>query len=692
MADVLRSVVIHGHFYQPPREDPWSDRVPRQPSAAPFHDWNERIEHECYRAVVAARIPAPDGRIARIINTLDHISFDFGPTLLEWLEREAPGTYQAILAADGRSARRLSGHGNALAMPFHHSILPLASRREKTSEVRWGIEDFRRRFRREPLGMWLPETAVDDETLDVLAKEGIHFTILAPHQVDQAPQGGGPVMYRTGGGRTLALFVYEGGISHDVAFGTLLKDASVWVGRMLAMTERKDGDTLASVATDGETYGHHHPFGEMALAALLDGLARRPGVRVENFSSFLARNPPTEDARLVECSSWSCSHGVERWRSDCGCRMSSTTSTQQEWRRPLREAMEWLNDELSGVFAQEGAALFVDPWGARDAYGSVVGGSEEDLEGFLSRWCRHHLTDPEAVRARELLELARNSLRLFTSCGWFFDDVAGIEARQILRYAARALDLAGDESGALERELLRRLEGAVSNDPKEGNAADVYLRHAKPSRAPHVVAAAGVGVLAQLEPAVGSWEMGAYRGQVRHGHVSLVHAPTGRGWEHRVSVRGRSSDLTVEVETESECYDLTARDLPEPAREKLLRSLRSSLVEAWLTPAERAALSLGEAALPQAVLGALERSLLALSEGVRGQEDAGIDLRVRRVMDLLDLLELLDETVPFAAQTAFWAIWKDDRHKSDPTLRAIAYRLGFHVESRSESGEEEKAP
>ena len=230
----IRSVVIHGHFYQPPREDPWLGQVAAEPSAAPFHDWNERIEQECYRAVVAARLYAPDGRIARIVNTLASISFNFGPTLLEWLEREAPGTYAAVLEADRSSRARHEGHGNAIAMPYHHAILPLASRRDKVTEVRWGIADFRRRFGREPVGMWLPETAVDPETLDVLAAEGMRFTILAPHQVEHAPAGGSPAWYRTPGGRSIGLFVYDGAISHDVAFGTLLKDAAAWQKRLMA--------------------------------------------------------------------------------------------------------------------------------------------------------------------------------------------------------------------------------------------------------------------------------------------------------------------------------------------------------------------------------------------------------------------------------------------------------------------------
>src|SRR6266545_220133 len=273
---LTRSIVIHGHFYQPPRDDPWTGAIPVEPSAAPYHDWNERIERECY------------GPVSK---SLASISFDYGPTLLEWMEGAAPETYRAVLAADRAS-------GNAVGMPYHHTILPLSPRRDKVTEVRWGIADFKRRFGREPEGMWLPETAVDDETLDVLAAEGIRFTILASHQVERAPAGGLPGWYRTSGGRRIALFTYDGAISHDVAFGPLVRDADAWVARLTAGPNQ-----LVAVATDGETYGHHHKGGDVVLARVLDVLRRRDDVRVENFASFLARQQPDEEVRLVAPSS-----------------------------------------------------------------------------------------------------------------------------------------------------------------------------------------------------------------------------------------------------------------------------------------------------------------------------------------------------------------------------------------------------
>jgi len=402
-----RSVVIHGHFYQPPRDDPWTGAIPVEANAAPFHDWNERIERECYAPV------AP---------SLASMSFDFGPTLLDWMERHAAGTYARVVAA-ARS-------GGAVAMPYHHLILPLAPRHDKVTEVRWGIADFKRRFGREPEGMWLPETAVDDDTLDVLAAEGIRFTILAPHQVERVPAAGLPGWYRTSGGRRIALFTYDGAMSHDVAFGPLVRDADAWVARLTA-----GSNELVAVATDGETYGHHHKGGDAVLARVLETLKRRSDVKVENFTSFLARRPPEEEVRLVAPSSWSCPHGVERWRAECGCRAAPERGLHQRWRAPLRAALDWLAAELRAPFERDGRPLPA--------------------------------------------ELERHLLRMFTSCGWFFDDIAGIESVIVLRSAARAIELAGPEGPRLEAGLLERLALAPSNDPAVGSGRELYLQRVK---------------------------------------------------------------------------------------------------------------------------------------------------------------------------------------------------------------------
>lgn len=477
------AVVLHGHFYQPPREDPWTDLVPEQPSAAPFHDWNDRIEHECYGPVVSARILDGEGRDQESINTLEWMSFNFGPTLLVWLEEHAPETYAAVLDADRLSQARL-GHGNAIAMPAHHPILPLASERDRRTEIRWGIADFERRFGRRPEGMWLPETAVDEATLDALAAEGIRFTILAPHQVDPVPERGRPALFRTQSGREIALFIYDGSLSHDVAFGALLRDGVEWAERMAPETPldpeagpEVPGPSLVSLATDGETFGHHHTFAEMALAKALMTLEAREDVVVENYASFLARHGADASVRLVAPSAWSCAHGVGRWNADCGCKADPSTPSQQAWRGPLRRSLEWLSRELATVFEDEGGELFTEPWAARDQYGTVVTQSRDVRVAFVHEAAPSTRTDPAAAeRALELLEMQRNALRLFTSCAWFFDDVDRLEPRQVLAYAARALEQAGPQCPRIREGFLTRLEEVACNDEATGSAADVFLR------------------------------------------------------------------------------------------------------------------------------------------------------------------------------------------------------------------------
>jgi alpha-amylase/alpha-mannosidase (GH57 family) len=464
-----RSVVIHGHFYQPPRDDPWTGTIPVEANAAPFHDWNERIERESYAPV------AP---------SLASMSFDFGPTLLAWMERHAAETYAAVLAADRASAARHAGHGNAIAMPYHHTILPLSSRRDKETEVRWGIADFRRRFGREPEGMWLPETAVDDETLDVLAAEGIRFTVLAPHQVERAPAGGRPGWHRTAAGRRIALFLYDGALSHDVAFGPLVRDPAAWIERLTAREGGNGGSAdvpeIVSLATDGETFGHHHREGAVTLARVLDALSKRSDVQVDNFAAFLARHPPKEDVKLVAPSAWSCPHGVERWRSDCGCRVHGDRATHQRWRAPLRNALDWLAAELHGVFEREGGAIFAaDPWTVRDVYGAALGAPDDAVTRFIGERLRRPDDGRALARARELLELERHALRMFTSCGWFFDDIAGLESLIVLRSAARAIELAGSDATRLEAGLLERLALAPGNDPAVATGRDLYLKGVK---------------------------------------------------------------------------------------------------------------------------------------------------------------------------------------------------------------------
>jgi alpha-amylase/alpha-mannosidase (GH57 family) len=502
----VRSIVVHCHFYQPPREDPWLGLIERETSAAPDHDWNARIARQCYGPLAGIGIASDSAD-----NVFGSVSFNVGPTLFEWLEREAPDVYAAILAADRRSARRFGGHGNAIAMPYDHVILPLASRRDKVTEVRWGIADFTRRFGRAPEGMWLPETAVDDETLDVLAVEGIRFTILAPHQLENAPSDGLPVSFTGSSGRSIAVFTYDGAVAADVAFGHLLADPT---GEALATRLASTGasgeageDSVIAIATDGETYGHHHLAGAAALAGALSWLRTRPDVKLENFASILARTTTRREGRIRSQTSWSCPHGIERWRSGCACRVGPATPGGQRWRAPLRDALDGLAIRLNETFEREGAALFVDPWTARDGYGTVVAQDGDALRDYaLSRLRRppaDGIESAELVRARELLELERSVLRMFTSCAWFFDQVTGIETRLVLRIAAHAMGLAGVES--YRTEFLSRLRGA-----DDSAAAAIALVPRGDESYAHAVtrAVAGFAAVRGIVPQLGATRVG----------------------------------------------------------------------------------------------------------------------------------------------------------------------------------------
>lgn len=575
----MRSVVVHGHFYQPPREEPRLELLEREPSAAPYHDWNQRIDHECYAAVAAARLPvAPDGA-SRQTNLYRALSFDFGPTLLSWLEREARHTYEAVLDGDAESARRL-GHGNAIATTYHHIILPLASRRDKVTEVRWGVRDFRRRFGRDPEGFWLPETAVDEETLEVVAEEGLAFTILAPHQLAPLPERGLPAWVRTGNGGRLAVFAYDGPIAHGVAFGPLIRDAGPWSREMLAGAVPSGAVRLVSLATDGETYGHHHKFGEMALGAMLERV-RAAGVAVENYASFLARHPPVTTARLAAPSSWSCVHGVERWRSDCGCRLEP--DTQQQWRAPLRGALEWLRDQAAARFERESAATGLDPWAERNRYDPTLPPPHPASAGAppaagASGPGHGAPADSEAAAAApggaatapgwqrlELLEQQEQALRMFTSCGWFFDDPAGLETRVCLRHAARVIELAGAEEQRWRDGLLERLALAPCNDPEDGSVADLFREGIESPHRADALAAAAVAVIAghggRAPGHVGAFEVLA----AEDDRVAVRDRRTGRRSEFQVAGLPSATD-PVRLHRAGETLAIPLTQLPEPAR------------------------------------------------------------------------------------------------------------------------------
>jgi alpha-amylase/alpha-mannosidase (GH57 family) len=470
---MTRFVCIHGHFYQPPRENPWTGKVEREASATPFHDWNERIAAECY---------GPNS------DNYSRMSFNFGPTLLSWLESSAPQVYRAILRADRESRDRFAGHGSAMAQGYGHMILPLARPRDKRTQVLWGIRDFEHRFGRPPEGMWLPETAVDSETLEVLAASGIRFTILSPHQAlewreigqERWEEAGGidtrrPYEVRLGSGGSIALFFYDGPASHAVAFGGLAEGADTLARILRERFAGGDAPQIVSVATDGETYGHHFRGGDRVLSELLSRFERGSDIHLTNYAEYLADHPPRHEVRIHEMTSWSCAHGVGRWKEECGCSTGGHPGWRQSWRAPLRQALDSLRDALDAIFEEHGGKLFRDPWLARDASIELVLSGGAGAEGFLERHAGRRLDAEETSRALALFEMERCGMAMFTSCGWFFDDPSGLETRQVLRYAACAIEIAEGLSGErLEESFLGKLEAAPSNDPAAGNARRIY--------------------------------------------------------------------------------------------------------------------------------------------------------------------------------------------------------------------------
>lgn len=513
-------VTVHGHFYQPPRENPYLNAIERQPSAAPFHNWNERIHHECYRPNAFARVLNDREELLEIVNNFEYLSFNIGPTLMSWLEHYDVETYQRILEADRKSAERLNGHGNAIAQVYNHVIMPLANERDKCTQIRWGKADFCARFGRDPEGLWLAETAVDYPTLKALVAEGIKFIVLAPSQAQRCrplptAEHSDPQWLEIGGGQIdpirpyrcylredqtaaedsasatqdqtrvpyIDIFFYDGPISRDMGFSDVLNNSSHFVGRV-AQAVRGDHRPaqLISVATDGETFGHHKGGTEKALAYAFTEEFPRRGWTVTNFAHYLSLNPPTWEVELKPITAWSCSHGVDRWQDNCGC--GGGGSWHQNWRRPLRESLDWLRDQLIKVYEENGKKLFLDPWKARDQYIQVIlDRSPANINRFLAHHQSHRLNAAERVDALRLLEMQRHALLMYTSCGWFFDELSRPEGTQILRYAARALELAGDVAGVqLEKSFVKRLAAAPSNVDFFQSGAEVYRQLVIPAQ------------------------------------------------------------------------------------------------------------------------------------------------------------------------------------------------------------------
>ncbi len=494
-----RHICIHGHFYQPPRENPWLEDIELQDSAYPYHDWNERLTAECYAPNSVSRILDGAGRIVGMPNNYARMSFNFGPTLLAWLEVKAPEVYEAILAADRQSRETFSGHGSALAQVYNHLIMPLATRRDKYTQVYWGLRDFEHRFGRSPEGMWLAETAVDLETLDIMAELGLSFTILAPHQArrvrrlgqeDWQDVSGGRLDPTTAyqislpSGRRMTLFFCDGPISQAVAFEDLLHRGENLAHRLVgAFADNRDWPQLVHIATDGETFGHHHHHGDMALAYALNFIETENLASLTNYGEFLAKHPPVFEVSIFENSSWSCAHGVERWFRDCGCHSGRQSGWNQAWRTPLREALDWLRDTLAPRFEEAAARFLKDPWEARQEYIQVIlNRSPEALEGFLNQQAAGQLDAAQKSEVLKLLEMQRHAMLMYTSCGWFFDELSGLETVQVMQYAGRALQLGRDLFGNdLEESFLERLALAHSNIPEFGDGRRIYEKFVKPT-------------------------------------------------------------------------------------------------------------------------------------------------------------------------------------------------------------------
>jgi len=513
---VKRYACVHGHFYQPPRDNPWTGAVERQPSAGRDHDWNARVARECYVPNGEARVLDGSGRIVDLVDNYEWISFNYGPTLLAWFEKAHPHAYARLQEADRLSAARLEGHGNAIAQAFHHTILPLADPRDRRTEILWGLRDFEKRFGRKSEGMWLPECAVDDATMADLAAAGVKFVILEPHQAqatrplaaggewtpaEGALRPGTPYLWRDAAGASLAVFFYDGPLSRAVAFERAMSDSRAYATRLAEAVEPAAEDGLALAATDGESYGHHEAFAEMGLAHLMRYALPEKGVTPVNLGWFLEKHPPRREVKLADGgTSWSCAHGVERWRDDCGC--GGLPGRHQRWRKPLRESLERLRGRLADLYEREAAGLLSDPWAARDAYVAVVlDRSEESVRRYLEKHAPSALDGERRVRVLRLLEMQRHGLMMFTSCGWFFDELSRLEPVQVLLYAARALELARLFGADFEPELVAGLKLAPSNEPY-GDGARIWDELVRPHvhTFDHVAAHYAVSLLFEDQP------------------------------------------------------------------------------------------------------------------------------------------------------------------------------------------------
>jgi len=539
-------LVIHGHFYQPPRENPWMQAIPFQESAKPFHDWNERITAQCYQPNTRSRVLDEQGRILHLVNNFAHINFNIGPTLFSWLEKYQPDTYKRILEADRKSHESNQGHGNAIAQIYNHIILPLANDRDKTTQIIWGKREFQHRFGREPESIWLAETAINLETVKCLIDQGIKYVILSPTQAQRVRKFGdytwtevsnnsiaGTQPYRLflrdeeqetrsveektkkeeipdlePCPKYLDVFFYDGPLSVDISFKHLLRDADTFAGRFSELAAKSSAsNVLIHVATDGEVYGHHEPYGEMCLAAAITSKFPSLHVEITNYARYLEMYPPTMEVALKpgrdndEGTAWSCAHGVGRWYRNCGCSISNNPGWNQEWRTPLRKGFDVLRDGLAELFEQIGGKLLQTPWDARNDYiQCILDPSERTVNMFLDKHAKRPLNEDEQSLVLRLLEAQKYSMYMYTSCAWFFDDISGLEVIQNMRYAARAVQLVEglriascelrssdleiqnpkSEIQNFETLMLDEFEKARSNISEFGTGKDIYLKNVKP--------------------------------------------------------------------------------------------------------------------------------------------------------------------------------------------------------------------
>lgn len=494
-----RYVCIHGHFYQPPRENPWLEEIEVQDSAFPYHDWNEKIAAECYATNGYSRILDAKGRVTEITNNYSKISFNFGPTLLQWLENKRPDIYQAILQADKISQQNFSGHGNAIAQVYNHMIMPLAHGRDRYTQIFWGLRDFERRFGRKAEGMWLAETAVDEESLRLMSELGIVYTILAPHQAKAIRKIGDtgewksvegaridprvPYRVNVGWDRSITVFFYDGPIAQSVAFGGTLHNGERFAKKLLSAFTDSGNPELVHIATDGETYGHHHRFGDMALAYAIYTIEQQGLAKLTNYGQFLELYPPTYEAQIINNTSWSCVHGVDRWKAHCGCSLGTKRGYKQYWREHLRNAFDWLRDRLAERFDHYGRRYFNDPWHVRNHFIEVISDrSGENVERFFKEYGVRSLSADETTTALKLLEMQRHAMLMYTSCGWFFDELSGIETVQCMQYAGRAIQLAQEVFGEdFEGPFLHQLSLAKSNVPELQDGRKIYELLVKPA-------------------------------------------------------------------------------------------------------------------------------------------------------------------------------------------------------------------